>query len=86
MTKTEDGKLPGICHLLRNGRNLQGQGLSSPITIISEGRGGGRKVVYKRGGERTEGSNKSVHPFSRAQAVSAGVPTAEHQMLPSFVN
>lgn len=26
MTKTEDGKLPGICHLLRTGRSREGQG------------------------------------------------------------
>lgn len=45
MTKTEDGKLPGRCHLLRNGRNLQGQGPPCPVTVTGEGgrgSGGGR--------------------------------------------
>lgn len=52
MTKTEDGKLPGRCHLLRNGRNLQGQGLPRPVTVTGEGgRGSGEAVPGGAGGE-----------------------------------
>lgn len=54
--ETEDGKLPGICHLLKNGRKLQGRGLSTPVAVIGKEGGARNGARGRRGNNALSGA------------------------------